>query len=266
MCIRDSIKRTLLFAALCHTIIVEGEGDKTKYNASSPDELALVNWAKYCGYVYKGLDDENYMVVSIGEEVKRFKLLHVLEFTSARKRMSVIIQEEGSDEIKLFCKGADSIIFERLNSDDKENQELQDPTNQALNDYGNIGLRTLVFAERAIPKEEYLEWERSYQEASKVIESRDEKIAEIEDKIEKDLIIVAASAIEDKLQDEVEDTIQCLKEAGIKFWILTGDKVETAINIGTSCKLLEEEMDIQIIDGKDKNIIQRKLDEAYQKY
>lgn len=60
----------------------------------------------------------------------------------------------------------------------------------------------------------------------------------LQDDLEKELEIIGATAIEDKLQANVGSTIDAIKKAGIKVWVLTGDKIETAINIGYSCKLL----------------------------
>ena len=74
------------------------------------------------------------------------------------------------------------------------------------------------------------------------IEGRDEAMDVLQSEIETDLTLVGATAIEDKLQDEVGVTISKLKEAGIRIWVLTGDKVETAINIGYSCKLLNDNL------------------------
>ena len=99
--------------AITHTIICETKNNQVIYNASSPDELALVNFAKFCGYEYVGLDEENRVCVSIAHNLHYFKLLYVLEFNSTRKRNSVIIRNE-KQEIILYCKGADSIIHERL--------------------------------------------------------------------------------------------------------------------------------------------------------
>lgn len=99
--------------SITHTIICENKDNNVVYNASSPDELALVNFAKFCGYEYMGGDEENRICVNIMHSLVYFKLLHVLEFNSTRKRNSVIIENE-KHEIILYCKGADSIIFERL--------------------------------------------------------------------------------------------------------------------------------------------------------
>ena len=109
----DNVFRALEVLSFCHTIITEElEGD-VKYNASSPDELALLNFARYIGFKYTGIDDENFMCVEFKGKVIKKKLLYVLEFTSDRKRMSVITEDEDG-YIEIMCKGADSIILERI--------------------------------------------------------------------------------------------------------------------------------------------------------
>jgi magnesium-transporting ATPase (P-type) len=98
--------------ALCHTIVID---ERTgKFNASSPDELALVNAAKFFGAVFVKRDEDNNMIVSLGGREHKYRLLNILEFTSARKRMSVIL-EDSQGKFLLLCKGADSIIEARLN-------------------------------------------------------------------------------------------------------------------------------------------------------
>lgn len=109
------IEEMLLSIALCHTIIAENkENGELVYNATSPDELALVNWARFCGVEFKGLDEKNCMIVNFNGKTLSFELLHVLEFTSSRKRQSVIIKDPITNQITLYCKGADTIIEQRM--------------------------------------------------------------------------------------------------------------------------------------------------------
>jgi len=227
----------LKFLAVCHTIIAEEKEGKTIYNAASPDELALANFARFVGSEFKGTDEDGNMTISYRGKELKYKLLHVLEFNSTRKRMSVIvITPEG--EIALYCKGADSILFERMDKSDPTIAKTQ----ENLVKYANIGLRTLVLAKRILDQKTYDEWAKRYHQASILLEKRDEAMQDLQAEIEQNLQLVGATAIEDKLQDEVDITISKLKESGIKVWVLTGDKVETAINIGYSCKLLSDEL------------------------
>mmetsp|Transcript_16189 Transcript_16189/g.13761 ORF Transcript_16189/g.13761 Transcript_16189/m.13761 type:complete len:116 (-) Transcript_16189:2234-2581(-) len=110
----------MILLASCHSIIVEEKNGKLKYNASSPDELALLNFARFCGITYLGLDENNQFELNFRGETIRFKLLHILEFNSDRKRMSVILRNTDG-KIILYTKGADSVIYDRLkNPNDPE--------------------------------------------------------------------------------------------------------------------------------------------------
>ncbi|KAA8542320.1 hypothetical protein F0562_023544 [Nyssa sinensis] len=155
-----------------------------------------------------------------GRRVERFyKLLNVLEFSSSRKRMSVIVRNE-EGKLLLLCKGADSVMFERLA---KNGREFEEQTKEHINEYADAGLRTLIVTK----------WWKA-----------------VAEKIEKDLILLGATAVEDKLQNGVPECIDKLAQAGIKIWVLTGDKMETAINIGFSCSLLRQGMKQIIINSE----------------
>ena len=108
----------------------------------------------------------------------------------------------------------------------------------------------MVLTKRILDPAYYEEWATKYREASASIENREEKMESLQDEIEMDLELISVTAIEDKLQQDVGATIQILKEAGIQIWVLTGDKIETAINIALSCNLLNDQMIKLIIDGK----------------
>lgn len=143
--------------SVCHTIIVEEKDGAIHYNASSPDELALVNAAKFFKYTFIGRDEENNVQVDIKGKIKNFKLLNIIEFTSARKRMTVIVKtEEG--KIKVMCKGADSIIIPRL----KEGSPILTKTLKYLDKYAKQGLRTLLLAEKEISEDVYLSWKADF--------------------------------------------------------------------------------------------------------
>ena len=175
--------------------------------------------------------------------------------------MSVILESE-KGEIMLYTKGADSMILERM--DKAKNPDI-DPTMKYLSEFADEGLRTLLIAYKVIPRDVYVGWSKKYLEASTAVENRQEKVEAVQNQIETDLTLIGATAIEDKLQDEVGSTIAFLKKAGIKVWVLTGDKIETAINIGFSCNLLTKELKRVIIDGKNKADVEKSIDLAQQK-
>ncbi|KAK9110429.1 hypothetical protein Sjap_018489 [Stephania japonica] len=153
--------------------------------------------------------------------------------------MSVIIQDE-EGKFFLLCKGADSIIFDRLSNDGKMYEE---DTRKHLNEYGEAGLRTLALAYKRLEESEYLAWNDEFQKAKTTVgQNREALLEDISDVMENNLILVGATAVEDKLQKGVPQCIDKLAQAGLKLWVLTGDKMETAINIGYACSLLRQGM------------------------
>ena len=233
----------MLALALCHTVITErtpGNPPRIEFKAQSPDEAALVATARDCGFTVLGRSNEGIILNVLGEE-KEFTILNTLEFNSSRKRMSAIIRMPDG-RIMLFCKGADSIIYSRLKKG--EQQELRRGTAEHLEMFAREGLRTLCIAQKELDEREYQEWNKEHDLAAAAIVDREDKLEVVSDAIERDLTLLGGTAIEDRLQDGVPDTIALLGDAGIKLWVLTGDKVETAINIGFSCNLLSNDMDL----------------------
>lgn len=242
MRISDSKKEFLTHLALCHTIMRDSEEN---YCASSPDELALVNFAKMCGVEFMGTDENDNLHIEIFGHTSKFKLLEILEFTSARKRMSVIIEDK-KGKIWMLSKGADNKILER-------SREINTAKNKILRlevDRLSVeGLRTLLLAKKEMSKEEYKRFKVDLENARGDLKDRELLVEEVENKYERGLELVGATAIEDRLQDQIPETISFLKKAGIKLWVLTGDKVETAKTIGLSSKLLTSEMPLLEIIG-----------------
>lgn len=242
--------------AICHTVIpehppnvddIDGPLDASShdilYHAASPDERALVDGAKRLGFVFHTRTPE-FVEFDALNSTERYEILNVLEFTSTRKRMSVIARNSRG-EIKLYCKGADSVIFERLAAN---SQQYKDITMKHLEEFANEGLRTLCFAVVDIPEDVYEQWRETYHKASTALQNRERKVEDAASLIETNLTLLGATAIEDKLQDGVPETIAAILEAKIKLWVLTGDKQETAINIGYSCRLLNQSMDLIIMN------------------
>uniref|UniRef100_A0A665WJ88 Phospholipid-transporting ATPase n=1 Tax=Echeneis naucrates TaxID=173247 RepID=A0A665WJ88_ECHNA len=228
--------------AICHTAVPEHTDGKITYQAASPDEGALVRAARNLGFVFSGRTPDSVIVEMLGTEEK-YELLHVLEFTSVRKRMSVIMRTP-SGKIRLYCKGADTVIYDRL-ADSSRYKEI---TLKHLEQFATEGLRTLCFAVADISESSYQQWLELHHRACTSLQNRALKLEESYELIEKNLQLLGATAIEDKLQDKVPETIETLMKADIKIWILTGDKQETAINIGHSCKLLTKNMGMLVIN------------------
>lgn len=244
---RDANEKFMLALALCHTVVTEENTDDNSlrdFKAESPDEAALVSVARDLGIVFNRRVKKNISLDIYGES-SEYELMDIIQFTSTRKRMSCIIKRpDGS--LVLICKGADNVIFKRLAKDNDD--ELIHKTALHLEDYAKEGLRTLCIAQKEIDPKYFNEWTRRYKDAHNVIDdTRDELIALLDEEIEQDLYLLGGTAIEDRLQAGVPDSISILGEAGIKLWVLTGDRIETAINIGFSCNLLENDMQLLVV-------------------
>ncbi|KAJ7687726.1 hypothetical protein B0H17DRAFT_1332344 [Mycena rosella] len=238
--------------ALCHSVLAERHGaddDKgamrVEYKAESPDEAALVAAARDVGFVFVNKGREMAEIAVLGE-TERWTFLRVLEFNSTRKRMSCVYRAPDG-RLVMYCKGADSVIYERLAAD--HDPALKESTRRDMEAFANNGLRTLCIAWRLLSQEEYARWGRVYDDATNRVEGRDEAIEAASEQIERGLTILGATALEDKLQEGVPEAIEMLHRAGIKLWILTGDKLQTAIEIGYSCNLLKADMDLMILSA-----------------
>uniref|UniRef100_A0A8C9KIR6 Phospholipid-transporting ATPase n=1 Tax=Panthera tigris altaica TaxID=74533 RepID=A0A8C9KIR6_PANTA len=202
------------------------------------------------GFTYLRLK-ENYMEILNRENgVERFELLEILSFDSVRRRMSVIVRS-ATGEIYLFCKGADSSIFPRV-IEGKVDQIRSRVERNAVE-----GLRTLCVAYKRLIPEEYEGVCTLLQAAKVALQDREKKLAEAYEQIEKDLILLGATAVEDRLQEKAADTIEALQKAGIKVWVLTGDKMETAAATCYACKLFRR--NTQLLELTTKKIEEQSL-------
>jgi len=256
----QAIDHFLTLLATCHTVIPEQtEEGGIKYQAASPDEGALVEGAMTLGHKFFARKPRSVLIEVNGKSLE-YELLAVCEFNSTRKRMSTIYRCPDG-KVRIYCKGADTVILERLNGDNPH----VDVTLRHLEEYASEGLRTLCLAMREVPEHEFQEWYRVFDKAQTTVGgNRADELDKAAEIIEHDFYLLGATAIEDRLQDGVPETIHTLQEAGIKVWVLTGDRQETAINIGMSCKLLSEDMMLLIINEENaqatRDNIQKKLD------
>eukprot|EP00127_Corallochytrium_limacisporum_P000959 Clim_evm43s33 gene=Clim_evmTU43s33 len=256
------IREFLTHMAVCHTVIPEVDPhDETRiaYQAASPDEGALVEGAKHLGFSFNTRLPDRVRINALGRD-EEYHVLDIIEFNSTRKRMSVIVRDPNG-RIRLYCKGADNVILERL----APKQRYVDQTVKHLDEFARDGLRTLCLAVAQLSEEQYKTWAAKYHEAKGALEGRERKVTEVAELIERDLYLLGATAIEDKLQEGVPETIAQLLEANMKVWMLTGDKQETAINIGFSCRLLNSDMTIMIMEGDDAMAVNHWLQEKLEK-
>ncbi|KAI1330802.1 P-type ATPase [Xylariaceae sp. FL0255] len=370
-------KDYILSMALCHTCLPEKKDGQLEFQASSPDELALVRAASELGYSVTHRSSQSLTLTigsdEIGTKTEVYEILDVIEFSSKRKRMSIIVRYPDG-RICLICKGADSTILPRLKlaqlakekaaearksadldremmrrseqlevrnsfggrpsitlrrsfatprnsidpnrlsvaerrpnllrsrsvepsksrlSEDKPRPSLairtasldtmtphlrispmpsprppladrwsylEEPSvmDEAtvfsrcfkhLNEFATEGLRTLLVARKFIPEAEYVTWKKVYEKATTSLVDRQNMIEDAGELIEQSLDLVGATAIEDKLQVGVPETIDKLRRANIRIWMLTGDKRETAINIAHSARICRPGSDLFILDS-----------------
>lgn len=243
--------------ALCHTVMSEEKNSRLEYQAQSPDEAALSGAARNFGFVFKDRTSNTIEIEVLGKSLT-YELLDILDFNNVRKRMSVIVRAPNG-QLKLYCKGADSVIFEHLGKSPTSHR-VRELTNDHLEHFAGVGLRTLCLAKKELSEDDYQTWKSEFKKAETSLEDRDAKKDRCYEQIEQNLQLLGATAIEDKLQDNVPQTIANLIAANIKVWVLTGDKLETAINIGYSCELLNDDMcDIFVIDGCYPEEVERQL-------
>lgn len=252
------LKHFLYNITLCNTINTEtNKKGELLYDGSSIDEVALVNGARNNHFTLLERNGSK-MKININGDEEIFEILETIEFNSDRKRMSVIIK---TSKNKFYCysKGADNIITKILQKDDP----ILEHTLKQCDIYAKEGLRTLLFAYKELSHEEYNEWKEFLKIAQSSVEEKTKKIAMVHDRMEKDLILLGASAIEDLLQDEVPETIDFFRKAGVQVWVLTGDKRDTAVSIGKSSKLLTENTIEAHIQGKTIKEVETELQNCY---
>ncbi|ORY05432.1 phospholipid-translocating P-type ATPase, partial [Basidiobolus meristosporus CBS 931.73] len=238
---------------LCHEVMTvdDEKTGEVSYESPSPDEIAIVSALKENKIELLSRSKDSMSISYLGREM-HFPILNVLEFNSDRKRMSVIVETE--DGIELYCKGADNIILSRL----QEGQSVDEATS-VLDHFSDSGLRTLMVAWRKLTREEYETFKTEYEYAERALSDRPKKLAQACDMVERDLLLLGCTAIEDKLQDKVPETIEYLLKCDIKIWLLTGDKQETAIKIGKSSRLLSADMEVMILNGRSEVDCEKKM-------
>lgn len=242
----DMVCRDLLTAlATCNNVTPVYDDEKEKsFQASSPDEIALVEYCCNSGLVLHHRTSNVIILKSFGCEVE-FKILQVFPFTSASKKMGIILQH-ASEKIIFYMKGAEDTIKDTLASVSSKIKMLEDCETLAMEGY-----RTLVVAQRIISSEEYLEFSENLEKAKSLMEGREEKIQQVISSIENNMEYLGVTGVEDKLQDKVDSIISKISSAGIKIWMLTGDKVETAKCISISTRLKKQEHEFFEILGQE---------------
>ncbi|KAJ3318517.1 hypothetical protein HDU76_000813 [Blyttiomyces sp. JEL0837] len=246
--------------AVCHTVIpaIDEKTLEMIYESQSPDESALLNGLA-ANDVKLTFRTKSHVTIEVFGEEQRFEVLQLLDFTSDRKRMSVIVETpEGKH---LYCKGADNIILSRLSpKPDLNPPELVTKAETAVQEFSESGLRTLLVAYVPLTDEAYETFREEYETAERSLNQRERRMSAACDKIESNLRLLGCTAIEDRLQDQVPETIEYLMKCDIRIWLLTGDKQETAINIGMSSRLISTDMAVMILNGETEDQVGDMLD------
>ncbi|KFM22669.1 putative phospholipid-transporting ATPase IA [Auxenochlorella protothecoides] len=230
---------------ICQSLILEDDpkGDKPLYQGPSPDEVALVEAARQLGFEFVSRSQTGLVLSMLGEEVE-YEVLNILEYSSDRGCMSVIARAPDGT-IRLFCKGSDAKVMRKVRPG--TDPVLLRQTDENLHTFARQGLRTLVLGTRILEEQWHAAWDARYQEAASSFEDRDGKLDALGDEVERELELVGVTAIEDKLQDGVPAAIKTLLTAGIRVWMITGDKMETAVNIAVSCQLVKDPDSIMML-------------------
>ena len=266
------IKDTITSMILCNNvtpIISNDDPNSITYQASSPDEIALVKFAEKLDMKLIYRTDKEIKIKNTSGTIEEYTILANFPFSSETKRMGIILKNKKYGHIIFYLKGAENVMMNFVKKEYvgyiKENTE----------NLATKGLRTLVLTQKLISEKEFDIWFNEYSEALTSMDNRKEKLRQVISKLENNMEFLCVTGVEDLLQDEVATTIDNLRNAGIKLWMLTGDKVETATCISISAGLKAKNHKIftityeQIKDEENKeneiNALKEKLNEYNEK-
>ncbi|EPQ55997.1 aminophospholipid-transporting P-type ATPase [Gloeophyllum trabeum ATCC 11539] len=249
------VKDVVLSLALCHNVTPVTNDDGTiTYQASSPDEVAIVQWTESVGLTLVFRDRTRIDLQTPTGSRVTFEVLDIFPFTSESKRMGIVVRDAQTGEINFLQKGADVVMAKIVQRNDWLEEECGNMARE--------GLRTLVMARKRLSEQAYADFKARHHEASVKLEGRNEAMAAVvAETLEHDLELLGLTGVEDKLQDEVKSTLELLRNAGIKIWMLTGDKIETATCIAISTKLVARNQYIhQVAKLKTSNEVRDQLE------
>jgi len=227
------VKDVVLALALCHNVTpVDNDDGTVTYQASSPDEVAIVRWTQSVGLVLVSRDRSSITLKSLYDHgIHQFDILDIFPFTSESKRMGIVVRDRRTNEVTFYQKGADVVMAKIVAQNDWLDEECGNMARE--------GLRTLVVGRKRLTTERWQSFESAYHAARIQVDGRNEAMAKVVDEfLERDLELLGLTGVEDKLQDDVKTTLELLRNAGVKVWMLTGDKIETATCIAISSKLV----------------------------
>ena len=265
----EAMEQFLLNIVINHDVLVEKRTEKNDviYQGISPDEVTLVSIANELGYTFLSRENEK-IIIEIYDDAKNekelseFQVLKKFDFTSERQSSAIIVRDLKTNKILLYMKGSDRKIIEGLDS--FSSKYVLPQTQEHVDKFAQKGLRTLCYSFKILEETEYNEWVKDYEEM-KYLSIKDKslcgKLNKLIDKIESNTILLGATALEDKLQDRVKRDIEDFIEADINFWMITGDKLDTAETIGHSCGIISEDSEVfKIRENKDENQILEEME------
>lgn len=254
------IRDTITALGLCHNVTPTEEDGVKGYQASSPDEVALVKFAERINIVLSKRSQTQIQIINGDGKEENYEILANFPFSSDTKRMGILLKNVETNRIVFYLKGAE-VVMEKKVQENSRAFLLETCENLATS-----GLRTLVISQRYIPYPEYESWRKKYENAKTEMEDRDNKIQKVVEELEEGMEFLCVTGVEDKLQVDVTDTIESLRNAGIQIWMLTGDKVETAKCIAISTGLKSKTQDFfEMKELKTNDEVNKYLDSYAQK-
>ncbi|CEL98109.1 unnamed protein product [Vitrella brassicaformis CCMP3155] len=248
------VEHFLLCMALCQDVTPEGDQGFLIYSGLSPDEVCLVDAARQMGYTFWRRTDEHLTLqIRHGSKTKEFDLLRLIKFSNSRKRSSVIVRDPDTQIITLYSKGADDVMLPQCPA---HLSHFVPRIEAAVDTYSKLGLRTLCLGCKTIEPSYWEEWRRKAQVAGTILEpkEKDRQLNDLYSEIELGCMLLSATGTEDKIQNGVPECIERLRMANISVWMITGDKLDTAVEIAKSCRLLDmQEMRVDIVDAPNKH-------------
>lgn len=230
--LRTFVCELALVLALCHNVTPTEENGELTYQAASPDEVAIVKFCDSMGLRLFKRDRSSITLLHLHTQQKlHFEVLYNFPFSSETKRMGIIVRDQQTNEVYFMEKGADTVMARIVASNDWLEEETSNMARE--------GLRTLVVGRKRLNATQFQDFAREYEQAQLSMHNRDSAMQKVIGQyLEKDLELMGLTGVEDKLQKDVKSSIELLRNAGVKIWMLTGDKVETAKCVAISAKLI----------------------------
>ncbi|KAI7690094.1 putative phospholipid-transporting ATPase IIB [Sarcoptes scabiei] len=268
------VQQAVLAIALCHNVTpaydnhfknddpnsvnIQMKNISIMYHASSPDEVALVQWTEKVGMTLIFRDIKYIKLRNPYGQIMNFEILDIFPFSSETKRMGIIVKDLNSKEIVFYLKGADTVMSSIIT--------YSDWLQEQCDNMARSGLRTLIVAKKILTDDQFQDFQDRYNQAKCNMNDRSARIRTVLATLEKDMELLCLTGVEDRLQEGVATTLKGLQDAGIKLWMLTGDKLETAISIAKSSQLVKKMQEFYVFRPvKNRNEVHLELNNFHRK-